>query len=142
MLDLLFLGGKSDMAAWSSIIWHESAHLIENGQVGCKMPRNTLYLRCNPEKGLRLNYINSTLQNRPRKVSLIHLKNVKNEDIKIKQTLRGVCFNIRGETAKKLRTVEEKFQQTDRKSKSVKQEYWTSKPLIFSTKNKYAKLGW
>lgn len=140
MSDLPFLGGKSDMAAWSSIIWHVSAHLIETGPAACELPRNPLYIRCN--KSLTTNYIDSNLQSKPRKVSLIHLKNVNNEDIKVTRALRGMYFNIKGKTASKLRTLEEKYQQSDKKSESIKQDYWTSEPLIFSTTNKYAKLGW
>ncbi len=131
------------MAAWSSIIWQESVHLIEKGSSACATPKNPLYIRCNPEKSLKLNGINSNLKNRPRRVSLIHFKNVNNEDIMKRQTLRGVCFNIKGKTASKLRAVEEKFQQTNRKSTtSVKQDYRRSEPLIFSTNNAYARLGW
>ena len=140
MSGLTFLGGKSDMAAWSSIIWHVSAHLIETGPASCELPRNPLYIRCN--KDLRTDYIDSSLQIRPRKVSLFHLKNVNNEDIKMTRALRGVYLNIKGKTASKLRTLEEKFQQRNKKSESIKQDHWKREPFIISTTNKYAKLGW
>jgi hypothetical protein len=131
------------MAAWSSIIWHESVQWIENGSSGCETPRNPLYIRCSAGKSLKTTYMNSTLHIRPRRISLIHFKNVNREDISIKQTLRGVRFNIRGETVWKLRRIEEKSQQTNkRRIKSFEQDYWTSGPLTFSTKNMYAKLGW
>lgn len=141
MSGLPFLGGKSDMAAWSSIIWHVSTHLIETGPAACELPRNPLYIRCN--KSLRTNYIDdSSLKSRPRKISLIHLKNVNDEDVKMTRVLRGVNFNIRGNTASKLRRVEQEFQQKDKKSKTIKSDHWTGEPFIFSTTNKYAKLGW
>ena len=140
-----FLGGKSDMAAWSSIIWHESVHWIENGSSACETPRNPLYIRCNLGRRLKTNDMNNMLVSRPRRVSLIHFRNVNHEDILTRQTLdAGVLFNIRGETARKLRQRQEKLQQTSRKRiKSFKQaDYWTTGPHVFSTRNKYAKLGW
>ena len=133
------------MAAWSSIIWHESVHWIENGSSACETPRNPLYIRCNLGRRLNANDRDSTLLSRPRRVSLIHFRNVNHEDILTRQTLHaGVQFNIRGETARKIRQRKEKLQQTNRKSiKSFKQaDYWTTGPHVFSTTNKYAKLGW
>ncbi|XP_028400201.1 phosphatidylinositol-glycan-specific phospholipase D-like [Dendronephthya gigantea] len=137
-----FLGGKSDMAAWSSIIWHEAAHLIEKGSAACEMPRNPLYIRCNPGKSLSLSDFNNKLQRRPRRISLIHFKNVNNADIKITPTSRGVYFDIKGETAEKLRAMERHPQTTLNEQKIFGKHYWTSKSLIFSTKIKYAELGW
>lgn len=133
-----FVGGKSDMAAWSSLIWHELVHLIEKGFASCQIPKNTLYLRCSRDKRRKKNEMGRTSKIKARKISLIHFRNVNDKDIKMTQTLRGVRFNIRGESALKLQAVKEKFKQ----SKNIKQRHWRKEPITFSTKNKYAKLGW
>lgn len=130
------------MAAWSSIIWHESVHLIEKGSAACEMPRNTLYIRCTPEKSMGLSDYNNEIRRRPRQISLIHFKNVNSADIKITRASRGAYFDIRGKTAEKLQAMEGYRQTALDKRKIFGQHHWESKSPIFSTKVKYAELGW
>ena len=131
------------MAAWSSIIWGDFAHLIEKGTTGCDIPRNPLYVRCNPKKHQRTKDIYRSFINRTRKVSLIHWKNVNKKDIKISHTIHGVYFDIKGKTADRLRAKEEKVPvQKDKNHKPVKYDFGASESMLLSTKNKYAKLGW
>ena len=130
------------MAAWTSIIWNETTHMIENGPNTCDIPKSTLHLRCSSEKMAKKigRKTDSYLKSRPR-ISLVYFKTVNNSDINAKHTSRGVCLNIKGSTAMQLAGVKKRLMQNGYSNETPKID-GTSKPFALSTKNKYARLGW
>lgn len=137
-----FLGGKSDMAAWTSIIWSETSRMIENGPSTCDIPKSTLYLRCNPGRMAKTkdHKKDNRLESRPR-ISLFYFKTINHLDINAKQTSRGVYLATKGSTARKLRRAEKKLRQNG-DSNAILNGDGTSKPFVFYTKNTYARFGW
>ena len=129
------------MAAWSSLLWHDTVDMLEHGVSFCHVPESPLFIKCNksrhsaesPTKNKKFKNPGQALPK-----ELFHI--VSPEHVVTVKSERGIHFSpVEGLLEAKKLDKQEGLQSVLVK-RNVDQK--NIKSAVYTTKVQYARLGW
>ena len=136
------------MAAWSSLLWHDTVDMLEYGTSFCHVPKSPLFIKCNASRHAVKELVSSTKLKNPGPVLPKDLfQVVPTEHVVAVTSDRGIHLSPSVEL---LRTVErQKKVKTGERNKGFKSSYKQQKKdatiiksAVYTTKVPYSRLGW
>ena len=141
------------MAAWSSVLWHDTVDMLEHGTETCFLPHSPLFINCNQSNHAILKTMGVRKLKNPGTVLLQGvLDGLKPSDLNIKQTARGSLLSLSESLRTKLyqsqnsqlpgyrEYMKRRYPQVIRNTHTT--DLHTVKIAEYSCSVPYAQLGW
>ena len=137
------------MAAWSSLLWHDTVDMIEHGTDTCKIPKSPLFIQCNASRHPipASNSKNRNLKNPGVVLAEEVFDGLSPSDMMVRHSERGVHFSPSPNLLDKLRP-SKKTSVTQKRRENYVSALISSrgnqvsyKTAVYSTKTPYARLG-